>query len=105
MKTVIDFKEIDKGIITAVELLRDYGFETFESCQGGAGHCFEDPTIRFFGSEFDLIRAWEICSLHGMEVFEAKRVYRKVDMYRKNKKSNGLSWDKPFNEIIFKKII
>jgi len=102
MKTKIQFSHIDDGIKKAVIILRENDFETFASCQGGEGHCYEDPTIRFYGNEFDLIRAWETCTLNGLEVFEAKRVFRKVDLYDKKLNSKGLSWDKPFNEIIFK---
>jgi hypothetical protein len=66
---------------------------------------FFEPTVRFFGSEFDLIRAFEICIINKFEVYEAKRVYRKVPLYdEKELKVKGLSWDKPFNELIFKNI-
>jgi len=66
---------------------------------------FFEPTVRFFGSEFDLIRAFEICIINKFEVYEAKRVYRKVPLYDENELNiKGLSWDKPFNELIFKNI-
>lgn len=97
-----EIEGLDDGIKKAVFLLMDYGFETFESCEGSEGHCYSEPTVRFFGDEFDLIRAWEICSLHGLRVFEAKRVFRKTPLYDKEEINiKGLSWDKPFNEIIF----
>jgi len=105
-KEKVDFASfIDAGILPAVEILNEQGFETFESCQGGEGHCYEDPTVRFFGSEFDLIRAYETCRAFGLNVFEAKRVFRKADVYVDNNtpavKSVGETWDKPFNELVF----
>lgn len=101
METVIEINNLDKGIKNAVLILRKYGFETFESCDGSFGHCFFEPTVRFFGTEFDLIRAYEICILNKLPVFEVKRVYRKVPIYDNKLKEKGLSWDKPFNEITF----
>lgn len=38
---------LDPGIHRAVHALQAAGVETFKSCQGGTGHCFPDPTIRF----------------------------------------------------------
>jgi len=88
----------------AVILLRKHGFDTWESCQGGEGHCYCEPTIRFFGSEFDLIRAYELCYIQGMNVFNAKRVYRKVPVYCDVTDGNeiGENWDSPFNELTFR---
>lgn len=42
-------KDLDSGIRPYVKILDDNGIETFESCQGGDGHCFPEPTIRFHG--------------------------------------------------------
>ena len=42
-----EWPELDAGIAPAVMLLREAGFGTFTSCQGGEGHAFEEPTIRF----------------------------------------------------------
>lgn len=102
----MDFLDyIDKGILPAVEILIKHGFITFESCQGGDGHCFSEPTVRFFGSEFDLIRAYEICRCYGLNVFEAKRVFIKEDIYRDNISEKampfGIAWANPFNELTF----
>jgi hypothetical protein len=74
----LDFaKYIDPLILPAVEILNTHGFKTFESCQGGEGHCYAEPTVRFFGSDFDLIRAYEICQSYRLNVYEAKRVFIK----------------------------
>lgn len=103
MKNIPD--DIDSLILPAVKILNEHGFETFESCQGGEGHCYSEPTVRFFGSEFDLLRAYEICQCYGLNVSEAKRVFIKEDIYRDNKSANvmpfGVAWGKPFNELTF----
>ncbi len=100
----MDYQFVDERIRIPVQILNKHGFETFESCQGGEGHCFSEPTIRFFGSEFDCIRAFELLQAHGLCVYETKRVFRKVDIDTTNKKTllrNKVYWDKPFNEIVF----
>ena len=40
-------------------ILRENGVETVESCQGGAGHAFPEPTIKFSGGKK---KATERCS-------------------------------------------
>lgn len=96
-------ESLDPGIRDAVILLNKYGFHTFESCQGGNGHCYPEPTVRFFGEEFDLIRAYEICSIHGLNISDTRRIYRKTPVYSDvtNGGVIGMNWDKPFNEITF----
>jgi hypothetical protein len=37
------------GIVRAVRILRTAGIPTFESCEGGDGHAFAEPTIKFGG--------------------------------------------------------
>ena len=41
---------LDKGIARAVCILQAAGVETFASCQGGKGHHYPNPTIRFDGT-------------------------------------------------------
>jgi hypothetical protein len=105
MREIKDIEGLDLGIAPAVEILNRHGFITFESCQGGEGHCFHEPTVRFFGSEFDLIRAYEVCSCYGLNVYQAKRVYLKEDVYMNNISEQampiGIAWGKPFNELVF----
>jgi hypothetical protein len=97
--------DIDPLILPAVQILNEHGFKTFESCQGGEGHAFYEPTIRFEGDETDLIRACEICRLYGLIVSEGRRIFRKAPVYRDDNTPNvhliGETWDKPFNEITF----
>jgi hypothetical protein len=98
---------VDALILPAVKLLNENGFKTFESCQGGEGHAFGEPTIRFEGSEFDLIRAYEICQFYQLPVSEVRRVFRKIPVPIKIDETNkeyvllNQVWDTPFNEITF----
>jgi hypothetical protein len=97
-------KNLDEQIKPIVELLRKYGFNTYESCQGGEGHAFPQPTIRFEGDEFDLIRAYELCEHFGYRPSEVSRVYWKVPLSYIDTHECNLEkeiWDKPFNQITF----
>lgn len=94
---------IDPLILPVVKILNEHGFKTFESCQGGEGHCVPEPMVRFEGTEMDLMRAFEICRLYGLPVHEGRRVYRKTPVYVNDNTPNvqqiGETWDTPFNEI------
>ena len=41
----IDLNDLDEGIRDTVLLLRQGGFKTFTSCEGGRGHSFQHETI------------------------------------------------------------
>lgn len=41
----------------SVLVLREDGVETFESCQGGPGRSFLEPTIRFQGGQAEGFKA------------------------------------------------
>lgn len=43
-------RPVDLGIVRAVKILSDAGFATFESCEGGPGHSYPEPTVRFHGT-------------------------------------------------------
>src|SRR5213596_2261388 len=43
--------DVDPGIRAAVRVLREAGVETFESCEGGEGHAYTEPTVRFSGGK------------------------------------------------------
>src|SRR5690242_16727855 len=102
MQVLKKYDYVDEGIRPAVEILNAYGFETFESCEGGKGHAFTEPTVRFYGNEFDCIRAHELCAAHGLNVLAARRVFRKQPLYNSSEtKEIGLNWQQPFNELVF----
>src|SRR4051812_22588435 len=70
---------IDPGIRYAVLVLRSGGIETFESCEGGVGHAFPDPTVKFFGSSWAGYRALAIAMEYGLPVLRMQRVYGVAD--------------------------
>jgi len=71
---------LDEGIKPAVMALREYGVETIESCQGGAGHAFPEPTVRFCGGKAEGYRALSIALQCGLRVAELRRVWPILDM-------------------------
>jgi len=70
---------IDRGIAHAVKQLSDAGIETYESCEGGAGHAFTEPTIRFCGGKGEGYRAAGIALQLGLPVVELRRFWSVID--------------------------
>ena len=70
---------LDLGIERAVNLLVDAGIETFESCEGGSGHSYPEPTIAFHGGKEEGFRAMAIALQNGLPVSAIKRVWRIID--------------------------
>src|ERR1700677_3924346 len=66
---------LDEGILSIVQVLVRNGVETFESCEGGEGHAFHEPTVRFHGSHAEGFRALSIALQHGLKVCELRRYY------------------------------
>ena len=70
---------LDDGIRELVTILRSEGVETFESCQGGEGHCFPEPTIRFHGSQYEGYRAFGVARMRDLPVEGLSRYYDVID--------------------------
>jgi hypothetical protein len=66
---------LDAGIIEPVRILREAGIETFESCEGGEGHAYPEPTVRFHGQRAEGFRALSIAMDNGLRVSELRRVW------------------------------
>jgi len=66
---------LDPGIATAVLTLSRNGVETFESCQGGNGHAYPEPTVRFHGDVSEGFRAISVAMKAGLPVAELRRVW------------------------------
>lgn len=66
---------LDPGIEPAVLALRAQGVETFESCEGGEGHCYPEPTVRFHGEFSEGFRAFSIALQAGLTVTGLRRVW------------------------------
>jgi hypothetical protein len=70
---------LDRGISYAVKVLRDEGIETFESCEGGEGHCFPEPVVRFHGNQYAGLLAVSVALNHGLPVYHLRRAWRIID--------------------------
>ena len=68
-------KPIDAGISEEVRILWENGVETTESCEGGTGHPFPEPTVRFRGSKAEGFRALGIALQNGLKVSELRRYW------------------------------
>lgn len=79
MGSLPDDAILDAGIAAAVAILRAAGVETFESCEGGAGHAYPIPTVRFFGERPEGFRALAAAQQQGLRVSELRRVWPVID--------------------------
>lgn len=68
-------RPIDAGIAREVRVLWEHGIETFESCEGGPGHSFLEPTVRFHGGHSEGFRALAIALQHGLRAAELRRYW------------------------------
>jgi hypothetical protein len=66
---------LDPGIEHAVRLLNLHGIYTVESCQGGPGHSYPEPTVRFNGEYAEGFRALAVALANGLKVSELRRTY------------------------------
>lgn len=79
------------GIRQYVEILHNAGIETFESCEGGNGHSFPEPTVRFFGDNSEGYRALAIAIQHALPVNSLRRVWSII-----NNEPTGPNWELTF---------
>lgn len=70
---------LDPGIAFAVETLRAAGVETFESCGGGPGHAYPEPTVRFHGNPSEGWRALAVAFATLLPVSALRRTWIIVD--------------------------
>lgn len=70
---------LDPGIARAVRVLADAGVCTIESCEGGAGHAFPDPTVVFGGNTPEGWFALSVAIAHHLPVCGLRRVWHLVD--------------------------
>jgi hypothetical protein len=70
---------LDAGIRQAVKALNEAGIETFESCEGGTGHAYAEPTVRFSGPKALGYRALAVAIENGLPVSELRRTWPLVD--------------------------
>lgn len=82
---------IDPGILRQVHALQAAGIDTFESCQGGDGHAFLEPTVRFHGGTAEGFRALAVATEAGLPVAALRRVWTLIDG-----EPTGPSWELTF---------
>lgn len=88
-----DYPTLDAGIRRAVQVLIDHEVETFESCEGGPGHSYPEPTVRFYGTPEAGWRALGICLAFGLPILALRRVW---DVLDRNEPAG------PFWEVVFR---
>jgi hypothetical protein len=67
---------LDDSIAPFVDVLDAAGVETFESCAGGEGHAFTEPTVRFYGERSEGFRALAVAVKHGFPVTAIRRYWQ-----------------------------
>ena len=70
---------LDRWMRYAVFVLHRGGIQTDESCQGGRGHAFPEPTIRFEGTRDDAFRAVALARAHGLPAHHLRQFWRLND--------------------------
>lgn len=78
-KSICPGAPLDLGIVHAVKVLRDAGVQTYESCEGGDGHAYPAPTVRFHGGLGEGWRALAACQVHRLPVRDLSRVWDLID--------------------------
>lgn len=82
---------LDSGIREAVLIFRENGIETIESCEGGTGHAYPEPTVRFVGGKEEGYRALSVALKNNLRVIELRRVWPVQD-----DEPTGPYWDMTF---------
>lgn len=85
------FPELDPGIAPYVDALRAEGVETFESCEGGQGHTYAEPIVRFAGEREEGFRALAVALRHRFPVQAVRRYWAIVDG-----EPSGPAWEMTF---------
>ena len=73
------YSELDKGIAHYVRILAESGIETCQSCEGGKGHAYPEPTVDFMGSQQDAWKAYSVARTYGLPVSELRQIWRIQD--------------------------
>ena len=88
----LEVDDLDPKIRKIVELLREQGVETYASCQGGTGHPYPVPTVRFHGERGEGFRALAIALQYRLMARRLRRVWRIIDG-----EPDGPTWEMTFD--------
>jgi hypothetical protein len=92
MSDQLDYKLIDPGIRRIVAILIENGIETYESCDGlHRGHCYPEPTVRFYGNYEAGWRALALCYAYGVRVSALRWAWQITDGH-----PTGPNWEITF---------
>ena len=83
---------LDHGIERAVLVLREAGIETYAACQGGEGHSYLEPTVRFHGGPGTGYKALGIAMIFGLPVKKVQRFWTVIE-----NEPTGPSWEMTFS--------
>ena len=86
--------KLDPGIEKAVRILQKEGIETYESCEGGEGHAYAEPTVAFHGGPEAGWRAISVCLSYGLPALCLRRVWYVLD----RNEPTGPKWEITFRE-------
>lgn len=70
---------LDPGIRHYVLVLRSEGIDTCQSCQGGPGHIYLEPTIEFYGDKSAGPKAVSAAFAHNLPICELRREWSIAD--------------------------
>jgi hypothetical protein len=84
--------QIDPGVRQAVQRFQEHGIETFESCEGGKGHAYPEPTVAFYGGPAAGWRAVAVCLDYGLPVMSLRRVWDVLETHE----PTGPHWELTF---------
>ena len=79
MKKIDYNPPLDAGIEHAVQIPNQVGIETYESYEGGSGHAYPEPTVRFHGERAEGFRALSVALQNNLPVSGLKRVWCIID--------------------------
>lgn len=85
---------LDPGIARCVMILNEAGIDTFESCQGGDGHAYPEPTVRFHGDRSEGFRALAAARQNDLPVLALRRTWPIID-----DEPTGPWWEMTFSAI------
>lgn len=90
---------LDPGIERYVHTLREAGVETYESCEGGSGHSYPEPSIRFHGERSEGFRALAVATEHALPVSALRRIWVIIDGEPTGPKWELVFWKKSDPEV------
>ena len=89
--------KLDRGIEKAVRTLQANDIETFESCEGGEGRAYPEPTVCFTGGREAGWRAVGLWLAYGFQILCLRRVWYVLDA----NEPNGPRWKITFREKVY----